>query len=263
MTTTNNQNAETTLPSHAGPAGRALRRVAATVALLAMAGSAAAAVVEVQGVPLDDSITLAGQSLQLNGAGFRKRGYFKVDVSALYLPSRQTTLEGVEKAPGAKRMELVIQQDISGSKASSYFLTDFESSAGPGEFAQLISEVSQIGDIYSGIRQIKKGDIVALDVIPGKGCMASLNGTALMPHGQTSPYFTNPLLCRILFRMYIGGKTPADLRDNLLGQSYSMRDKPPTAAELAAVQQRAAPPAMPASTSAVLPVGTRAASSSR
>jgi len=33
------------------------------------------------------------------------------------------------------------------------------------------------------------------------------------------------LLARVMLRMYIGGKTPAELHDNLLGLSSSMRDK--------------------------------------
>ena len=203
---------------------RMIRR-AACVLLSCLAMTAARATVEVSGVPLEESISVGGQTLLLNGAGFRKRGYFKVDVTALYLPSRVNSVDLVEKMPGAKRLVLVIQQDITGAQASRYFLTDFEASAQPMEFAQLINEVSQIGSIYSSIRQIKKGDVVTIDIIPGKGAMASLNGAALTPHGASSPYFTNELLGRILFRMYIAGKTPADLRDNLLGTSTSMREK--------------------------------------
>ncbi len=201
---------------------------AACAVLAAAAIAPAWATVDIQGVPLDETVQVGGQTLVLNGAGFRKRGYFKVDVTGLYLASRATTIDAVEKAQGAKRLELVIQQDISGAQASRYFLTDFEASAQPMEFAQLINEVSLIGNIYSGIRQVKKGDIITMDWIPGKGMAAALNGTPLVPHGQTVPYINNELLCRVMYRMYIGGKTPAELRDNLLGVSYSMRDKPPT-----------------------------------
>ena len=55
--------------------------------------------------------------------------------------------------------------------------------------------------------------------------MASLNGTPLVPRGATSPYFNNDLLARIFLRMYVAGKTPTELHDNLLGLSTSMRDK--------------------------------------
>ena len=176
-------------------------------------------------MPLDETVTVAGQQLHLNGAGYRKRGYFKIDVTALYLQSKATTLEAVENAPGVKRVQLTIQQDVTGSQASRYFLIDFEASATPAEFAKLITEVSQVGDIYSSLPKIKKGDVVTMDWIPGKGLIATLNGTQLTPHGAPSPYINSELLAKVMVRMYIGGKTPAELHDNLLGLSNTMRDK--------------------------------------
>ena len=122
-------------------------------------------------------------------------------------------------------MQLTIQQDVTGSQASRYFLIDFEASATPAEFAKLITEVSQVGDIYSSLPKIKKGDVVTMDWIPGKGLVATLNGTQLQPHGAPSPYINSELLSKVMLRMYVGGKTPAELHDNLLGLSTSMRDK--------------------------------------
>ena len=213
-----------------------LRGLACTL-LLGSALSGAWAAIDVSGVPVDETITVAGTPLTLNGAGFRKRGYFKVDVTALYTTQKVSSVEALEKLPGTKRLELIIQQDISGSQASRYVLIDFEASATPAEFAQLINEVSQIGGIYSALPKIKKGDIVAIDIIPGKGAMASLNGTPLIPHGATTPYFNNDLLAKIFLRMYVAGKTPAELHDNLLGLSNSMRtpgaSTPDTAAKAA------------------------------
>jgi len=201
-----------------------LRRLVSAL-VLGCAVSGAWATIDVSGVPLEDTVTVGGQQLHLNGAGFRKRGYFKIDVTALYLQQKATTLDAVENAPGAKRLQLVIQQDITGSQASRYFLIDFEASATPAEFAKLITEVSQVGDIYSALPKIKKGDVVTMDWIPGKGLIATLNGATLTPHGAPSPYMNSELLARVMLRMYIGGKTPAELHDNLLGVSSSMRDK--------------------------------------
>jgi hypothetical protein len=201
-----------------------LRRLVSAL-VLGCAASGAWAEVDVSGVPLEETVTVGGVPLHLNGAGYRKRGYFKIDVTALYLQQKATTLDAVENAPGVKRVQLVIQQDVTGSQASRYFLIDFEASATPAEFAKLITEVSQVGDIYSALPKIKKGDVVTMDWIPGKGVIATLNGAILTPHGATSPYMNNELLAKVMLRMYIGGKTPAELHDNLLGLSSSMRDK--------------------------------------
>jgi hypothetical protein len=201
-----------------------LRRLLSAL-VLGCAVSGAWAAVDVSGVALDETVTVAGVPLKLNGAGYRKRGYFKIDVTALYLQQKATTLEAAENAPGPKRLQLTIQQDVTGSQASRYFLIDFEASATPAEFGKLITEVSQVGDIYSALPKIKKGDVVIMDWIPGKGLIATLNGNVLTPHGAPSPYMNSELLSRVMLRMYVGGKTPAELHDNLLGVSTSMRDK--------------------------------------
>ena len=221
-----------------------LRRLVSAL-LLGCAVTGAWASVDVSGVPLDETVTVAGVPLKLNGAGYRKRGYFKIDVTALYLQQKYNTLDAIEKAPGVKRVQLAIQQDVTGSQASRYFLIDFEASATPAEFAQLISEVSQIGDIYSALPKIRKGDIVTMDWIPGKGLIATLNGAVLTPHGAASPYMNNELLGRVMLRMYVGGKTPAELHDNLLGLSYTMRDHPPAPATAAAPTPAASAAAKP------------------
>jgi hypothetical protein len=201
-----------------------LRRLVSAL-VLGCAVSGAWATVDVSGVTLDETVTVGGVPLHLNGAGYRKRGYFKIDVTALYLQQKATTLDAAESAPGVKRVQLVIQQDVTGSQASRYFLIDFEASATPAEFAKLITEVSQVGDIYSSLPKIKKGDIVTMDWIPGKGLLATLNGNVLTAHGAPSPYINSELLSKVMVRMYVGGKTPAELHDNLLGVSTSMRDK--------------------------------------
>ena len=203
---------------------QSLRHIVSTL-VLGCAVSGAWANVDVSGVSLDETVTVGGVPLKLNGAGFRKRGYFKIDVTAVYLQQKATTLDAVENLPGVKRVQLAIQQDVTGSQASRYFLIDFEASATPAEFAKLITEVSQVGDIYSSLPKIKKGDIVTMDWIPGKGLIATLNGNVLTPHGSASPYMNSELLAKVMLRMYIGGKTPAELHDNLLGLSNSMRDK--------------------------------------
>jgi hypothetical protein len=207
--------------------------------------------VEIGGVPIDETATVGGVPLVLDGAGYRKRGYFKIDVTALYTQTRVSSSEALEKVPGPRRLELVVQQDITGSQASRYFLIDFEASATPAEFAQLINEVSLIGDVYSSLPKIKKGDIVTMDWVPGKGLLAMLNGAILTPHGAASPYTNSELLSRVMFRMYTSGKTPAELHDNLFGVSYSMRDHPPAnvAGAAPAAASAAAPAAKPVASS--------------
>jgi len=58
-----------------------LRRLLSAL-VLGGAVSGAWANVDVSGVSLDETVTVGGVPLHLNGAGYRKRGYFKIDVTA-------------------------------------------------------------------------------------------------------------------------------------------------------------------------------------
>ena len=60
--------------------------LAAAAMLCAASGVAMAA--EVAGVKLDDSISLGGKTLVLNGAGVRTRAVFKVYAMGLYLTKK-------------------------------------------------------------------------------------------------------------------------------------------------------------------------------
>ncbi|WP_374354318.1 chalcone isomerase family protein [Chitinimonas sp.] len=182
------------------------------------------AAIQIEGVSFEESLDLEGSKLQLNGVGWRKRGYNKVDATGLYLPQKASTLDEVEKMAGPKRIQLIMLQEITGSTASRYFLSDFEVAASQDEFHQLITETFQMGAIYNSLSKLKKGDVVNIDIIPGKGLTASINGTPLLVPDTKARYINSELMGRIFLRMYVGGRTPTELRQNLLGQSKSMRE---------------------------------------
>jgi hypothetical protein len=193
---------------------------------IALTGSPAIAAQHVLGHEIEDTISLAGAPLRLNGAGYRKRGYFNSDITAIYCAQQVASEDALERLGGPKRIELITLQDTPGTVASKYFLLDFEATVTHDEFAQLIADVAKIGSLYSTLPAVHKGDQVNVDIVPGKGVMASLNGTPLLPPGAASPWFENEHLGKVLLRMFVGGRTPGELRSNLLGQSDSMLDRP-------------------------------------
>jgi hypothetical protein len=194
-----------------------------TMALAAMAAQSSLAAIagEVAGIPVEDSVVMEGGKVVLNGAAWRKRAYFKTDVTAIYLRDKQTSLEGIESAPGPKRLQVTLLKDLPGSVISRYFIADFKAVASDAEFKQLINEISEIGAIYGKIRQVNKGDVVNIDWTPGKGLHSTLNGKQLALDGQPA-YINNELMYRLMLRMYVSASGSAELRDNLVGRSRSM-----------------------------------------
>jgi hypothetical protein len=189
---------------------------AAGAALLPWASPVQAAV-ELEGVELPESVTAYGQKLVLNGAGVRKRGYFKADVTALYLPEKRTTAEAVYKLNGIRRIQLNILREFTSSTISRIFLSDFKQSATEEEFKRLIGSISQIGAAYANVKKASKGDVFNLDWVPGVGWMAIQNGRALTGDGGATLTINDELAYQVYLRMYIGENAPDDLRNGLLG----------------------------------------------
>ncbi|MDO9238309.1 MAG: chalcone isomerase family protein [Aquabacterium sp.] len=200
------------------PSRRQLLAGTAAATLMPWAMPAHASV-EMEGVELAESITAYGQKLVLNGAAVRKRGYFKADVTALYLPERRTTAEAVYKLDGVRRIQLNILREFTSSTITRIFLADFKQSATDDEFKRLIGPIGQIGAAYSNVKRVSKGDVVNLDWLPGTGWMASHNGKVLTAENGGVMAIKDELAYQIYLRMYIGQAAPEDLRNGLLGRT--------------------------------------------
>ncbi|KGM41008.1 hypothetical protein JY96_15720 [Aquabacterium sp. NJ1] len=195
---------------------RQLLAGAAASTLLPWATPANAAV-ELEGVELPETTTAYGHKLVLNGAAVRKRGYFKADVTALYLPERRTTPDAVYKLDGIRRIQLNILREFTSSTITRIFLADFKQSATDEEFKKLIGPIGQIGAAYANVKRVSKGDVVNLDWVPGQGWMATHNGRLLTGDGGTTMAIKDELAYQIYLRMYIGPAAPEELRNGLLG----------------------------------------------
>lgn len=172
----------------------------------------AAAAVKIEGVEIAESITAHGRRLVLNGAGLRKRGYFKSNVVALYLPEKLTTVDAIMRLDGPRRIQLHLLRDFTSATISRIFVTDFKQAATDAEFKQLINEVAEIGAIYGNIKRVENGDVVNIDWVPGTGIVTLYNDQPL----NDKP-INSELAYQIYLRMFIGKGVTEDLRNALLG----------------------------------------------
>lgn len=172
----------------------------------------AQAATQLEGYAIEPVATVAGSKLQLNGAGVRRRAYFKAEVGALYLASHQISFDGVLKAPGPKRIHLVILRDFSPTMASKMFLSDFKASATDEEYTALLDEVRLMGEAYSRMARISRGDVVDCDWIPGTGFVPQVNGQMLLKAPIASERFF-----RVVLQNYVGTGAPTEYRSALLG----------------------------------------------
>jgi Chalcone isomerase-like len=181
------------------------------VSALALAPASLAA--DVAGVKLADTERVANQELKLNGAGIRYRAIFKVYVAALYLGDKKATTPEVIAVPGVKRMTLVMLRDLSSNDLAQAFMTGIQKNSEKAERGKVVNSLLKFGELFSTVPEVKKGDIIYGDWIPGTGAVFQYNGKKL---GAT---INDPLFYAIFLKIWLGDN-PVDpkLKRSLLGE---------------------------------------------
>ncbi len=172
-------------------------------AIFALACGQAAAAVEVGGHKYDDTLNVAGKDLMLNGAGIRTKFIIKVYSAGLYLQTKESTVDGVLKADGPRRIRLVMMRDISSDDFGVAFMSGLNNNVSKEDKSKIVSQISKYGEMFGQMDGIKKGDTLDTDWIPGAGTQCYLNGKKV---GSLIP---DQLFYNSVLRIWLGEK-PAD-----------------------------------------------------
>ncbi len=182
---------------------------------LALVSSAAtmAQSVTVAGVKYEDTIELRGTKLQLNGAGIRYKGPFKVYTAGLYTTKKSDTPDQVLATPGPKRMSITMLREIDSSELGKLFSRGMEDNMDKAAFSKLIPGVMRMSQLFTDCKKLMAGDTFTVDWVPGTGTVISVKCNS-----NTEP-FKEPEFYNALLRIWLG-PNPADwkLKDALLGR---------------------------------------------
>ena len=170
---------------------------------------------EVAGVKLDDSVRVANQELKLNGAGVRFKVVFKVYAAGLYLAEKKTTVADVLAAPGAKRVALVMMRDLTNEELGQSFMAGIKKNSTLQERTKIVTQMMQFGEMFATIPELKKGDVIGVDWIPGVGTVSTHNGRKISEPLPDMAFYN------ALLKIWLGDN-PADaqLKLNLLGEKF-------------------------------------------
>ncbi|OIR16279.1 chalcone-flavanone isomerase [mine drainage metagenome] len=186
-----------------------MRRILLLVGGLLLSCSVSA--IEVAGVQLADKVQAGNASLQLNGAGIRTKWFFKVYVAALYLPQKQTSGAAIIADEHPHRMAMHMLRELASKKLYGAFSEAIEMNRTPAELAAMDAQMKQMKQIFDAVGEVKEGDIVTLDYLPGSGTQISVNGKAF---GTIAGAEFN----RVLLGIWIGSNpVQDDLKKGLLG----------------------------------------------
>ena len=145
------------------------------IAVLSLTPSAQA--VDVAGVNVPDTVKVgaAGDALQLNGAGIRKKFIIKVYVGALYLQTKTSDVSQAVSMPGAKRVLMhFLYKKVGADKLNSGWEDGFRANLKPAEYDTQQARLQKFKGFFP---DMKKGDEILLDYIPGTGTEVRINGT--------------------------------------------------------------------------------------
>lgn len=176
------------------------------------AATASWAATELAGIKIEDTATVAGTKLQLNGAGIRYKGPFKVYVGDLYTTQKVKSLDELVAAPGPKRLTMTFLREIEAASFGKLLTRGVEDNISKNEMSKLVPGMIRMGDIFTLNKSLIPGDVITLDWIPGIGMVVTAKGKV-----QGEP-FKEPEFYRAIMSIWFG-PVPADwkLKDAMLG----------------------------------------------
>jgi hypothetical protein len=171
------------------------------------------AAIDVAGVKFDDTTTVAGQPLKLNGAGLRSKFVFKVYAAGLYLSDKKSTVADVLAAPGPRRVAITMLRDVPSEDFGKAFTDGLNANTEKSERTKILPQIMKFGEVFAQTPTLKKGDQLSLDWTPGEGTQCYLNGKKI-GELMADQAFYNAVL-----RIWLGDK-PVDssLKPALLGE---------------------------------------------
>ena len=131
---------------------------------------------EVAGIDIPETVQPASGStpLVLNGAGIRKKFFFKIYVAGLYLPSRKTSSKAIVNMPGPKRVRMhFLYKEVERDKLVTGWQEGFENNLETNEFEKVASRLAKFNQLF---RTMHRGDVIDLDYQPEEGTQVLFNG---------------------------------------------------------------------------------------
>jgi hypothetical protein len=172
-----------------------------------------AATQDIQGVKIEDTAMVGGSKLQLNGAGTRFKGPFKVYVGDLYTTKKVSSLDELMAAPGPKRLSMTFLREIEAGPFGKLLTRGVEDNVPKNEMSKLVPGLIRMSEIFTVNKVLLPGEVITLDWIPGTGMVITAKGKL-----QGEP-FKEPEFYKAIMSIWFG-PVPADfkLKDALLGQ---------------------------------------------
>jgi len=189
---------------------KAFVRTALAGAMLTLALGAQAAV-DINGIKFNDTLNVAGQNLQLNGAGKRVRVIIDVYAMGLYVPKAEADVAALLRGPGPKSVQIVLMRDLSGEDFAEAMVKGFNQNNSEADRARFQARLDELSAAMRGFGKIKKGTTVNMNLVPGAGLRVLVDGEPRAKDIPGDDFYT------AIMKIWLGDK-PVDtgLKEGLL-----------------------------------------------
>jgi hypothetical protein len=184
-----------------------MRKTILGLSLLLCVSTADAATVA--GVNLNDTTTVGGQKLVLNGGALRKKFVIKVYVAGLYLPAKQSSPENILAADTPRQMVMHFIYDVDKGKIAEAWEEGLADNT-PNTTPAVKQAFSTLG---SWMEDMKEGERLTLTYVPG-------SGTTVEVKGKVKGVLQDKAVADAILATWIGPKPGPgkDFKKALLGQ---------------------------------------------
>lgn len=144
---------------------------------MAFAGASPSLALEVGGVKLEDSHTVMGRTLLLNGAGVRNKFFMDVYVAGLYLPEPNRSAESIIASRDVQSVRLVITSSQITRDRLVEAITDGIRKSSGKDFERY---EPMLGELWAAFTfDVQKGDVFDFTYVPNEGVHFIRNGERL------------------------------------------------------------------------------------
>lgn len=130
----------------------------------------------IESITYESTTQIAGQALTLNGAGLRKKLFFKVYAAGLYVTNPATEAKAILQENGPVRVRLGLLRDVSGESFISALDDGLKENLTEESAQKIAKELDQLRTLMKKIGDVKINDLVDFDYVPNVGTLVSLNG---------------------------------------------------------------------------------------
>lgn len=179
------------------------------VTLMLALASFPVSAMDVEGVKLDDAVTVDNQQLVLNGAGVRKKLLLKIYICSLYIPDRTNQTAAV-MGMSPRRVQMNMIRDSSSERVIGALLDGLEANNTPAERAPIQAQIDQMVAVLKSLPGLDAGDVVAADYING--------ATHFVVNGESKGAIPGEAFNQAFIKIWLGNRpVDSDLKRAMLG----------------------------------------------